>query len=70
MDIRQKMKDIGNAVKRRLPEDFGFFVLVFPFNDTGRANYISNGNREDVINSMKEFLIRCGHKDDWAKDIN
>ena len=37
----------------------GFVLLVFPFNGhEGRANYISNSNREDIIILLKEQLAR------------
>lgn len=64
--VRSQMQGIARAVKKRLPKNYGFFVLVFPFGDEqGRANYVSNGTREDVILSMKEFIRRNEHKDDW-----
>lgn len=64
------MNDIGQAVNERIPDGFGFFVMVFPFeNDDGRANYVSNGKREDVVNAMKEFIIRAGAEEDWMKHI-
>ena len=53
-------------------------LLTFPFDSPDPfdakskkkiANYVSNANREDVLNAMKEFLIRCGHEEDWMKDI-
>jgi len=70
-DTSLLMQDIGNDVNKRLPKEFGFFCLVFPFNSTeGRANYISNGEREQVIKSMKEFIIRAGHEEDWMKHTN
>jgi len=68
--VRQTMQRIGKAVHSQLPDGWGFFVLVFPFKDkSGRANYCSNGEHNDVINVMKEFLIEAGHKDDWMKHI-
>ena len=37
----------------------GFVMLVFPFNDhEGRANYISNANRADVVLMLKEQIAR------------
>lgn len=37
----------------------GFIIMMFPLNDHGgRTNYISNGNREDVIVMLKEQLKR------------
>ena len=69
-DTRQSMQKIGETVKAQIPEGYGFFVFVFPFNnDKGRANYCSNGKREDVINTLKAFLIQAGHNDDWMKHI-
>ena len=39
-------------------KEWGFLVLVFPFGKQGRANYISNAKREDVISLMKEQIAR------------
>lgn len=36
----------------------GFILLVFPFEDHGRCNYISNSRRADVIVLLKEQLAR------------
>jgi hypothetical protein len=37
----------------------GFILMVFPFGNTdGRANYISNAERADVVNMLKEQLAR------------
>ena len=70
-DTRLIMQDIAKTVDSKLPDGFGFFIFVYPFNRTdGRANYISNGNREDVIKSMKEFIIKAGHEEDWMKHLN
>ena len=69
-EVRQTMQRIGKAVESQIPDGYGFFVLVFPFNDSkGRANYCSNGKREDVLNTMKEFLVQAGHKEDWMMHI-
>lgn len=40
---------------------WGFALLVFPFGQedkSHRINYISNSQREDMINAMKEFIAR------------
>lgn len=70
-DIRRRLNDIAHAVNERLPEGYGFFVMVFPFKEgpDNRANYTSNANRSDILNVMKEFLIRNGEAEDWMKDI-
>lgn len=36
----------------------GFMLLVFNFGDTGRANYISNAERADVVTLLKEQIAR------------
>lgn len=36
----------------------GFALLVFPLNQPGRMNYVSNGHRSDMIVALKEFLAR------------
>jgi hypothetical protein len=36
----------------------GFVLLVFDFGDTGRCNYMSNAQRDDVVLLLKEQLAR------------
>ena len=37
----------------------GFVLLVFPFGDTGRCNFISNGaDRRDIVTLFKEMIAR------------
>lgn len=44
------------------PKDrkLGFILLVAEFGkmDGGRVNYISNGNREDMLTMLREYLAR------------
>ena len=70
-DTSRRLNDIAHAVNERLPEGFGFFVLVFPFGEHNgaRANYVSNASRADIVNVMKEFLIRSGAGEDWLKNL-
>lgn len=44
----------GNAKKGE--RTTGFVMLVFKFGEGGRANYISNAEREDVVTLLKEQL--------------
>lgn len=59
-----------NAIAQVLDETFnpapavqrvGFVLLTFEFGKTegGRVNYISNGERQDTIAAMKEWLARA-----------
>lgn len=54
--VKSKMQTIAKKVQEELPNDFGFVVLTFKFNELGQMIYVSNANREDVIKSMKEFI--------------
>ena len=54
--VKGKMQNIAKSVKKELPEGFGFVVLTFRFNEKGQMIYVSNANREDVVDSMKEFI--------------
>jgi hypothetical protein len=36
----------------------GFVLLMFELDAPGRANYISNSNREDIIILFKEMITR------------
>lgn len=70
-DTRRRLNDIAQAINERLPQHFGFIAFVFPFGDVknGRINYVSNTNREDAINALKEWLIKCGAAEDWMKHL-
>lgn len=39
-----------------IPEGFGFILLTYPFNVTGKTYYVSNSKREDVVKAMQEFI--------------
>ena len=52
-------KDIDEILRRQLGERAGFALLVFPFNELGRASYISNGSREEMIKSIEQWLAQA-----------
>ena len=54
--LKGKMKDIARKVDEELPQGFGFIVLAFRFNEEGEMIYVSNANREGVVQAMKEFI--------------
>lgn len=72
--IHPELYEMMNAVAQALDKTFngetkgrdrktGFVLMVYPFNDDGRAegrcNYISNGaDRRDVVTLMKEMIAR------------
>jgi hypothetical protein len=63
---RDKMQQLAQALDSILNDGAtgddrttGFCLMVFPFADfDGRANYISNAKREDIVVLLKEQLAR------------
>jgi hypothetical protein len=63
---RDKMRRLAQALDSILNDGAtgddrktGFCLMVFPFEAfEGRANYISNANREDIVILLKEQLRR------------
>ena len=62
--IADTIDETFNGDKRGADREVGFVLLVFPFKDAagkkyqGRANYISNANRDDIVVLLKEQLAR------------
>ena len=58
------MQELARFVNKKIPDNWGFFVMVFPFcenlDDKPRANYVSNGKRGDILAMMKDFIERSG----------
>jgi hypothetical protein len=55
--LAKGLDDVLNAGER--PKKNGFVLMVFPFEGfEGRANYISNAHRADVVVLLKEQLAR------------
>lgn len=62
--LAQSLDEIFNGDKQGADRTTGFVLLVFPFTGPdgkkyqGRANYISNANRADIVVLLKEQLAR------------
>jgi len=63
---RAQMNDMARELDQRFnpppaARTVGFALLSFEFGKTdgGRVNYISNGNREDMIAAVREWLARA-----------
>jgi hypothetical protein len=54
---KNTMQDIARYIQKQIGPQYGFTVLIYEHNtDSGRMNYVSNSQREDVIKAMKEFI--------------
>lgn len=56
--ICRGIDEIFNGNRTGPERTVGFVLLVFPFGDGGRANYMSNADRADIIVLLKEQLAR------------
>lgn len=54
--VKGKMQTIARKVKEELPKNWGFIVLAFEFGEEGLLTYVSNADRKDVVEVMKEFI--------------
>jgi hypothetical protein len=56
-EIEELLRDLGRQIKQLMPEGFGFTLLIYTY-DKGALFYLSSAEREDMIESMKEFIRR------------
>ena len=54
-DTDQRMRDIAQAVNERVPDGFGFMVMVWPLDDKARYSYATNDQPK-----AKDILTRAG----------
>ena len=57
--IARRLDSIFNGNKRGKDRDWGFALMVFAFHrGPGNCNYISNGNRAQMVELLKEQVKR------------
>jgi GH25 family lysozyme M1 (1,4-beta-N-acetylmuramidase) len=64
------MQQMAEKIIKMLPKDFGFTITVFPFNNPGVSNYISNANRSDMIKALRETADRLEKRQDFETPQN
>ncbi len=64
-DTANMMQSMASALddvlnEKGKPKKNGFVLLVFPFDgpEGQRTNYVSNGQRQDVVVALKEVIAR------------
>lgn len=58
-EVKKKLTDIANKIDDELPENYGFCLLTFGFNNVGKElMYVANANREDIVKVMKEWITK------------
>ena len=70
-EFESKVEQIAAFAGKSLPKNVGFFFMAVPFadgkNEPLPANYTTNIKRAGVIAMLKEFMIECGHEEDWMR---
>lgn len=58
-ELAGALDELFNGEKHGNDREVGFVLLVFPFGESGRTNFISNGaDRRDLIVLFKEMIAR------------
>ncbi len=67
-DVRERMQETARMIAAVLPPGTGFVLLAFDLNRSdGRMEYVSNGQRRDVVKAMKEFIRKT--EGTWGKHV-
>ena len=71
MHDKEYLREMCKILMTKLPDNHGFILLAFPFGgDPGqRMIYASNADRRDVVNALKEWLIKSGEEETWMKHL-
>jgi hypothetical protein len=57
-DLAKALDEVFNGPRRGKDRNVCFTLLVTDFNKSGRVNYISNGERDDIVTMMREVIAR------------
>ena len=67
IEVKKSLQGIADKIKKELPENYGFCLLTFGFNGIGKeVMYVSNANREDIVEVMKEWIEKT--KENYGND--
>jgi hypothetical protein len=58
------LKEVGDMLRVAMPEGYGFVFLMSTYGKGGNTFYISNVQRPDVIEMMKEWIAENQPKAD------
>lgn len=53
-----KAGSIGRILAQNMPKGWGFVLLLATYGDGGITTYLSNCERQDIINLMQEMIIK------------
>lgn len=56
--LKELLRNAGQQIKKDLPKDVGFTLLLFDYGEGGSLFYLSSATREDMVATMKEFIAK------------
>ncbi len=56
--IQAMIKKMSEYINSKIPKGWGFCLLVFDYKDNGSMFYMSNAERESMIEGMEEFIAK------------
>jgi len=68
-DLKEIATKISNELELIYDKKMGFALLVFEFFDAGIGDYVSNAERKDMIDALRETADRLERKQDIPKTI-
>jgi hypothetical protein len=61
-EVEKLLQSIGRTVKGALPPGYGFTLLLFGYTPNNELFYVSSAQRQDMINTMREFIAKFEHQ--------
>lgn len=61
-DLEERARHVGRLIGQHMPPGVGFALLVFDFGEGGHMTWLSNAERESMIEAMQEMVARLQEK--------
>jgi hypothetical protein len=59
-EIQAKLKELAQMLDTKMPDGWGFTLLLFEYSPKDSLFYISSAKRKDMMNTMREFIRKFG----------
>lgn len=67
-EVEKALRGIAEKISHEIPDSYGFTLLIFNFGPGGSMFYISNAERDSMVEAMKEFIHRQEEKHGSGSD--
>ena len=59
-EIQTTLRRLAELLNKDIPQGWGFMLMIFEFSPGNSLFYISNADRQKIINAMREFVKKYG----------